>query len=230
MSADKSTNLYKMEVKEYNKIVKENVTKTYKKAPEKSTSEVDNEASKIVTKMKIAEKVQKYSSNECFVTLKDHKDNFHAHPQCRLINPAKSQVGKISKKILENFVANVKEESGLMLWKNDHDVINWFKNLENGPKIKFIQFDIESFYPSISKELLTKALEYAATMVPVEESDLEIIFHSRKSLLFSGSSCWMKKDGDFFDVTMGAYDGAEVCELVGLYLLSKIKDIIVMME
>ena len=31
----------------------------------------------------------------------------------------------------------------------------------------------------------------------------------------------MKKDG-FFDVTMGAYDGAEVCELVGTFLLDKI--------
>ena len=32
---------------------------------------------------------------------------------------------------------------------------------------------------------------------------------------------WMKKDGSF-DVTMGAYDGAEVCELVGIFLLDKI--------
>ena len=31
----------------------------------------------------------------------------------------------------------------------------------------------------------------------------------------------MKKDGSF-DVTMGAYDGAEVCELVGTFLLDKI--------
>ena len=31
----------------------------------------------------------------------------------------------------------------------------------------------------------------------------------------------MKKDG-LFDVTMGAYDGVEVCELVGTFLLDKI--------
>ena len=31
----------------------------------------------------------------------------------------------------------------------------------------------------------------------------------------------MKKRGDLFDVTMGAYDGAEVCELVGTFLLQK---------
>ena len=31
----------------------------------------------------------------------------------------------------------------------------------------------------------------------------------------------MKKDS-LFDVTMGAYDGAEVCELAGIFLLDKI--------
>ena len=33
----------------------------------------------------------------------------------------------------------------------------------------------------------------------------------------------MKIDG-LFDVTMGAYDGAEVCELVGTFLLDKISE------
>ena len=32
----------------------------------------------------------------------------------------------------------------------------------------------------------------------------------------------MKKDSGLFDVTMGAYDGAEVCELVGTFLLYKL--------
>ena len=46
--------------------------------------------------------------------------------------------------------------------------------------------------------------------------------HSRKSLLFSNSDAWIKKSGDMFDVTMGSFDGAEICELVGLYLLDKL--------
>ena len=33
------------------------------------------------------------------------------------------------------------------------------------------------------------------------------------------------KRGDIFDVAMGAYDGAEVCELVGTFLLEKISEI-----
>ena len=35
----------------------------------------------------------------------------------------------------------------------------------------------------------------------------------------------MKKDSDStFDVTMRSYDGAEVCELVGIYILSILKE------
>ena len=44
--------------------------------------------------------------------------------------------------------------------------------------------------------------------------------HSRKSLLFNNTDIWIKKYGDLdFDVTMGSFDGAELCELVGLYIL-----------
>ena len=44
--------------------------------------------------------------------------------------------------------------------------------------------------------------------------------HSRKYLLFDSNNIWIKKDGDpNFDVTMGSYDGAEICKLVRLYIL-----------
>ena len=55
----------------------------------------------------------------------------------------------------------------------------------------------------------------------ITTDDLEIIMHARKSLLFDQTSAWVKKGNEStFDVTMGSYDGAEVCELVGLYILS----------
>ena len=44
--------------------------------------------------------------------------------------------------------------------------------------------------------------------------------HARKSHLFNQDHVWIKKDGGLFDVTMGAFDGAEVCELIGTYLLT----------
>ena len=224
--ADKSSNIYKMEVENYRKLVKDNVTKEYRKAPHNAKNEIDKEALTLVTKLKLDDRVQAYTTNDSFITLKDHKSNFYASPQCRLINPAKPEIGKISKKILEKIVLKVNQETGRNLWKNTHAVLDWFKTLRKGPKSRFIQFDIESFYPSISRELLDKALEHAKSVTQISQEDLDIIELARKSLLFSNNECWMKKSNDLFDVTMGAWDGAEVCELVGLYLLGKISQFI----
>ena len=45
----------------------------------------------------------------------------------------------------------------------------------------------------------------------------------KKSVLFNGNKVWCKKESDsLFDVTMGSFDGTETCELVGLFLLSKL--------
>ena len=48
----------------------------------------------------------------------------------------------------------------------------------------------------------------------------------KKTLLFNNNEAWFKKTGEEnFDVSMGYYDGAEVCELVGTYILNKLKNI-----
>ena len=99
-------------------------------------------------------------------------------------------------------------------------VITWLKSIENKRSSSFIKFDIGNFYPSITKELLTKSINYAKSITTIEEEVITTIFHARKSLLFDKTSIWVKKDNPDFDVTMGSYDGAEVCELVGLYLLN----------
>ena len=50
-----------------------------------------------------------------------------------------------------------------------------------------------------------------------------VIFHARKSVLYNDGEPWVKKEGSDFDVTMGAYDGAEVCKLIGIYMLYLIR-------
>ena len=37
--------------------------------------------------------------------------------------------------------------------------------------------------------------------------------------MLNKQQAWIKKESGLFDVTMGTYDGAEVCELVGSFLL-----------
>ena len=85
-------------------------------------------------------------------------------------------------------------------------------------------FDIKDFYLSIQEELLNKGLRFAQEYIDVTSKDREISYHARKSLVFDGNDTWMKKQSGLFDVTMGAYDGAEVCELVGTYMLSLISE------
>ena len=80
------------------------------------------------------------------------------------------------------------------------------------------------FYPSISEKLLTDAIEYANKFVKIDKKSIKIIMHCRKTLLFC--EAWSKKSYDRFDITMGSFDGAEVCELVGLYLLHHLSGIL----
>ena len=49
---------------------------------------------------------------------------------------------------------------------------------------------------------------------------------ARKTLFFKGTTPWIKKSGDkSFDVPMGCFDGAEICELFGTYIQSKLTNI-----
>ena len=111
--------------------------------------------------------------------------------------------------------------------RNTSTVIDWFKNLADKQKRKFIKFDIAEFYPSISEDLLNKSIDYAKSFTTIGENDINAIKLARKSLLFSKDGTWVKKgDNELFHVTMGSFKGAEVCELVGLYLLDKLSKLL----
>ena len=62
------------------------------------------------------------------------------------------------------------------------------------------------------------ALKIACRKTKITDEDIQIIQHARKSLLFHNKQTWMKNNGNLFDVTIGAYDEAEVCELEGIYI------------
>ena len=82
-----------------------------------------------------------------------------------------------------------------------------------------MQFDIKDFYSSIKETLLNEAIQLAKEHVSITRKDIEVIFHARKLILYNNGETWLKKEGVSFDVTMGAYDGADMCELIGIYML-----------
>ena len=142
-----------------------------------------------------------------------------------MINPTESEIGKISKQLLERINHDVKQKTTNNQWKNTQEVIDWFKKIRNKETSGFICFDIVDFYPSISEDLLNKALDFASTYTQISEENRNIIMHTKKALLYDNGIPWCKKSHSVFDVTMGSYDGAETCELIGLYLLSQMKEI-----
>ena len=68
----------------------------------------------------------------------------------------------------------------------------------------------------LNKQSISFALQHTS----IVKEDLRIIKHCQKLLLYNDNEPWKKKHTDScFDVTMGSYDGAEICELVGTHLL-----------
>ena len=87
-------------------------------------------------------------------------------------------------------------------------------------------FDIENFYPSITLELLNNAIKFASEKCTISENDLLVILQSKQTLSFYDKQRWMKKTvTNILDVPMGCYDGAEVCKLVGSYILNQLSTV-----
>ena len=171
--------------------------------------------------------MERMQETEAYVTIKDHKEDFPNKVSCRLINPSKSDIGKISKAILDKINEKVLLSTKVNQWKNTNSVIEWFRSINNKSECAFVIFDIVNFYPSITKELLEQAIQFTKTITDISTEDTNIIMQARKTLLFHDDQPWIKKSGtDNFDVPMGYYDGAEICELVGSFILEQLKTIV----
>ena len=121
--------------------------------------------------------------NESYITIKDHKEHF-PNKICRLINPSKSDIGKISKTILEKIITKIVSLTNVNQWKNSTSVIEWYKTIPNKDQYRFIIFDIQNVYPSISIVLFNEALNFVKTLTDISETDVSIMMQVHKTLLF----------------------------------------------
>ena len=99
--ADKSRNIYETSLNTNNELLHDNITKTYKRGSEDFIDEIDSELKEISNRLGIGDRIERMKKREAFISLKDHKENFENNPKCRLIKPAKSESGKLSKVILD---------------------------------------------------------------------------------------------------------------------------------
>ena len=223
VKADKTTNYYKTTPDEYMRLLNKNVTKAYKKTDLNVPYMITTKDKLIAEQLGLDDRIDVSAHRDSYITMKDHKPDFVNNPACRLLNPSKTEIGVISKHLLDDINSKIVQATKVNLWRSTSNVIKWFNAIPEKCQYAFITFDVCEFYPSISEKLLMKALDYASKFTKITQQDRHIIIHSKRSLLYHQNSPWTKKNSDsMFDVTMGSYDGAETCELIGVYMLSLI--------
>ena len=77
--ADKTENYYEITKENYKKILHDNITKTYEKAQPSLPKKINIEAKKMAKSFSIDNKIDITAKRQCFVTIKDHKDNFRVN-------------------------------------------------------------------------------------------------------------------------------------------------------
>ena len=77
---------YKAAPREYNKLLKDNITKSYKKLMDRLEKAINMEAKNIAKKIQLSNRIECFAKTNAFITLKNHKDNFQSSLRCRLMN------------------------------------------------------------------------------------------------------------------------------------------------
>ena len=71
--ADKTRNIYETSLDTYNKLLHDNITKTYKRGSEGNISEINNELKHIANKLSIGNRIECMKKREAFISLKISK-------------------------------------------------------------------------------------------------------------------------------------------------------------
>ena len=111
--ADKTNNLYDLSSDEYNKLLTENISKVYKKSTLSTMDTINTEAKVFAQDLKLDKRTEQCNQKQSFNTLKDHKENFENNPTCRLINPAKSEIGIVSKEYTDSINKIIGEKTNV---------------------------------------------------------------------------------------------------------------------
>ena len=134
----------------------ENVTRTYKKCNTNKSNFINFKTKQIGCKLKIDDRVQKLDENEVYVTIKDHKERFSDKISCHLINPSKTDIGKISKQILDRVNNPMLEKNKVNQWKNTPSVIEWYVILSEKTNL-LLQYSILKVFTGVFQQnCLTK--------------------------------------------------------------------------
>ena len=73
------------------------------------------------------------------------------------------------------------EATKINQWKNTVSATKWFNSLKDKHLMQFVMFDTKDFCPSITLDLLNKALNFAIEYIYISKCDTDVIHHARTS-------------------------------------------------
>ena len=117
-----------MSADDYNKLLKVNITKTYKQCPTKVRESIMLAAKHIATNFELSKLIERLPRASAYITVKDHKESFHANTPCRRINPCISKFGKIINQLLEKINNQLLEKLNVNHCRDSNKFIDWFMN------------------------------------------------------------------------------------------------------
>ena len=91
IQADKTSNMYKMDPDQYNKLLNQNITSNYKKADPNTATQINRQGQALTPELKMDNIVEMPANKECYIAIKDHKPGF---PQRHQMQTDKSMLVK----------------------------------------------------------------------------------------------------------------------------------------
>ena len=129
--AYKTSNIYEAAPQEYNRMLKDIVTKSKKKSTGRLEKSINIEVKDMANKIQLSDRIECLARTTPFITLKDHKNIFQSSLPYQLINPPKSELGKICKWILENINQHLVKLLYVNQWKSSTSVFEDLKNIKD---------------------------------------------------------------------------------------------------
>ena len=95
--------MYRLGKEEYSNLL-QNAATSKKDTDKHTATNINEEGIKQARQANIIDRIEITGTGNSFITLKDHKENFLNRP--RLPNPAKNEIGRTNKHILQNIKKN----------------------------------------------------------------------------------------------------------------------------
>ena len=93
--------MYRLSKEKYSNLLENAITSKYKKTDKHTATNINKDGIKHAKEASITSRIKINGTGNSFITLKEHKENFLNQPTTRLLNPAKKEIGRISKHILQ---------------------------------------------------------------------------------------------------------------------------------